>query len=460
MTKKRVHMVGIGGIGMSALARYFLAQNWAVTGSDLAASSITRALSKVGIRVKIGHKSGNFVKGTDLVVRTAAVPITHPEIQEAMRLQVPVQTYPEALGEITKKYETIGVAGAHGKSTSTSLLALAMIRAKMNPTVFVGTKLWEFGDANFYLGESKHLVIEADEYGGAFLHYSPAHALVLNVDKEHLDYYGTFAEVQRAFLGFIANVRPGGNLVLNKDDATLWSMQKRISAIAKKRDLRVFWFSLKDAAASRVRKALRLPGEHNVSNALGVYTLLRILKVPARDIFYAFSRYMGSWRRMEHRGKFSIFNFQFSIQVYDDYAHHPTEIKATLRAFREKFPRKKLVCVFQPHQMKRLELLFSDFVGAFSDADLLLLLPVYQVAGRDAERGLRSKDKGAHANSEALFTEIRKKYPKLQVEYMADSKNFRKRLYNVLGKHIHSPAVLIMMGAGNIFELTGKLVRK
>ncbi len=464
MTKKRLHMVGIGGIGMSALARYFLAQNWAITGSDISASAITRALAKIGIKTKIGHKISNVVKGTDLIIRTAAVPANHPEIQEAERLGIPVQTYPEALGEITKKYETIGIAGSHGKSTTTSLLALAMIRAGLDPTVIVGTKLWEFGDSNFYLGEGKHLVVEADEYGGAFSHYSPAHAIVLNIDKEHLDYYGTFPEVQRAFLGFIANIRPGGHLVVNKDDTTLARLHKRISAIAKKRGFRITWCSLKDPASSRIRKILRIPGEHNVANALAAYTLLRALKVPTKDIFHAFSRFMGSWRRMEHRGMMSVRDGknkkQTKIDVYDDYAHHPTEIRATLRAFKEKFPRKKLVCVFQPHQMKRLELLFPDFINAFCDADYLILLPVYQVAGRDAEerRGLRMKDQGLKINSERLAEEIRKKYSKPQVEYIADTSGFSKKIARALENQVRSSSILVMMGAGNINDLTEKLV--
>ncbi|MDP3725006.1 MAG: UDP-N-acetylmuramate--L-alanine ligase [Nanoarchaeota archaeon] len=459
MKKKRVHMVGIGGIGMSALARYFLAQNWAVSGSDLQSSSIIHGLSKLGIKVKIGHKISNVVKGTHLVIRTVAVLLTHPEIQQAERLGIPVKTYPEALGEITKKYETIGVAGAHGKSTTTSLLALAMIRAKMDPTVFVGTKLWEFGDSNFYLGESPYLVVEADEYGGAFLHYSPAHAIVLNIDKEHLDYYGTFAEVQRAFLGFIANVRPGGIVVLNKDNVALWGLVKRIFAIAKKRDLSLFWYSLNNPAASRIRKALRIPGEHNVSNALAAYTLLRALKVPARDILFAFSRFMGSWRRMEHRGLLKIQDTRYKTQVFDDYAHHPTEIKATLRAFREKFPKKKIVCVFQPHQMKRLQLLFSDFADAFEDADLIILLSVYQVAGREQVERFKLKVERVDL-SKKLVKEIRKRHSKLSVEYFADTKNFRKKMVAALSGHIHSSAVLVMMGAGDIFQLTDKLIEK
>ncbi len=465
MTKKRVHMVGIGGIGMSALARYFLAQNWAVSGSDLASGPITRDLAKIGIRVKIGHKVSNLSKNTYFIVFSKAVPSSNPEIRAARRFEIPCKSYAEALGDITREHETFAVTGAHGKSTTTSLLALAMIRAGLDPTVFVGTKLWEFGDSNFYFGKSSRLVIEADDYAETFLEVSPSHAIILNIDREHMDYYKSFARVKRAFLEFIANVRLGGILVVNKDSEALWGLRKKILAIAKKHDLRLRWFSLGDSYAERVGKALHIPGEHNVSNALAVYAFLREVGVRAKDITASLSKFRGSWRRMEYKGKFLISNFQFlnmgrraTVDVYDDYAHHPTEIRATLRAFREKFPRRKIVCVFQPHQVKRLKLLFLDFVDAFAGADLLVLLPVYQVAGR--ERVESFKLKVERYTSEKLAEEIMKKHKGARVVYLGDVRGFRKKLEGIIKEHVHSPTVLVMMGAGNIFELTLKLVQK
>ncbi|MDP2703613.1 MAG: UDP-N-acetylmuramate--L-alanine ligase [bacterium] len=473
MKKKKVHFVGIGGIGMSALARYFLAQNWAVSGSDLASGPITRDLAKVGIRVKIGHIMGNLPKNTHFIVFSKAVPSSNPEIRAARRQGTPCKSYAEALGDITREHETFAVTGAHGKSTTTSLLALAMIRAGLDPTVFVGTKLWEFGDSNFYFGKSSRLVVEADDYAETFLEVSPSHAIILNIDREHLDYYKSFARVKQAFLEFIANVRPGGILVLNKDNETLWELRKKILAIVKKHNLRLRWFSLGDSYAGQVRKALHIPGEHNVSNALAVYTLLREVGVRAKDITTSLSKFRGSWRRMEYKGTMTMTmtmtngkRKRAKVLIYDDYGHHPTEIKATLQAFREKFPRRNIVCVFQPHQVKRLKLLFPDFVDAFHDADLLVLLPVYQVAGREdkghssrfASEAGRTEDRGI--NSERLATEIREKHKEARVVYLGDVRGFRKKMEGILREHIHSPAVLVMMGAGNIFELTSKLVQK
>ncbi|MAF80363.1 UDP-N-acetylmuramate--L-alanine ligase [bacterium] len=449
IVKKRVHFVGIGGIGMSALARYYLAQNWAVSGSDLVSSPIIRDLAKVGIRAKIGHKMGNLPKNAHFIVFSGAVLRSNPEICAARRRGIPRKSYAEALGEITQEHETIAVTGAHGKSTTTSLLALSMIGAGLDPTVIVGTKLWEFGDSNFYFGKSSRLVIEADEYGGTFLHTSPTHAIVLNIDREHLDYYKSLARVKQAFLEFIANIRPHGVLAINKDDEIIWSLRRRILAISKRHDLILCWYSLRDSNAGRVRNVLRISGEHNVSNALAVYTFLRELGVRAKDILSPLSKFQGSWRRMEYKGKLKAISSKLNAEVYDDYAHHPTEIKATLQAFQEKFPKKKLVCVYQPHQAKRLRLLFQDFADAFVGADVTVLLPVYRVAGRDKVLPKYS--------SRALTEEIVNRHSKSRVVYLGSMKDFRKTIEEVISE-IGSPTVLIMMGAGSIFEYTKKLL--
>ncbi|RJP45681.1 UDP-N-acetylmuramate--L-alanine ligase [Candidatus Parcubacteria bacterium] len=439
-----VHFVGIGGIGMSALARWFLAQNWAVSGSDIARSSITRNLKEVGSRVKIGHKKANLSPKTALLIYSQAIPRSNPELQAGKELGVPALAYPEAIGLLTTMYTTVAVAGAHGKSTSTAILALILEEAGFDPTVIVGTNLKEFGNTNFRRGKSKYLVLEADEWKASFLSYSPAAILVTNVDKEHLDFYKNIGGVKNAFLKFIGRVRRKGIAVLNKDSDLLASLQGRIARIARKNGLRIFWYSLSSKQSSLVKKTIRVPGKHNVSNALGARTLARALGVPEKAIRRAISKFRGSWRRMEYRGKFR------GAMIFDDYAHHPTEIRATLQAFREKYPGKKILCVFQPHQAKRLAALFGEFRKAFDGADETFILPVYEVAGRDSV--------SARFGSRELVRAIQAREPKKLLFYLEDPKNLKRAILS-----LSSPLprkIIVMMGAGDIVNRTPLLVRR
>lgn len=441
----KVHLIGIGGIGMSNLAYWFLASGWSVSGSDLTPSRITRELQKAHIRVKIGHKKANLPEGCGLVVYSQAVAKVNPELKEARRLGVPAVSYPEMLGRLTRNYKTIAVAGAHGKSTTSSLLALVLENAGLDPTVIVGTKLKEFGGKGFRAGKGEYLVIEADEYAGAFLHYSPLIAVVTNIDREHLDFYRDLTDVKKAFLAFTKNVAPGGTVVLSRDDKNLRSFKPQV---------RTVWYSLRQLEAKKIRKALFISGEHNVSNALAVWRTARLLGIPEKKIFEVFKKYRGSWRRMEYRGKFKIQKSKVKIDIYDDYAHHPTEIKATLQAFREKYPGSKIVCVFQPHQAERLKALFKDFQTAFDAADVALILPVYQVAGRDKP--------SPKFDSESLVKAIQRKQPKKLIFYLSDPKNLKKALSTLLlpATHHSLPAIVVMMGAGNIVDYTDSLIHR
>ncbi len=453
-----VHFIGIGGIGMSALARWFLARKWAVFGSDMAQGKITLDLKKQGLKVKIGHKKTNLRPKTDLVIYNSAIPKDNPELKEARKRRIPIFSFSEALGELTRHYETFAVAGAHGKSTTTSLLALVLLKARWDPTVIVGTKLKEFtppaDGSNFRMGKSNTLVLEADEWKGAFLHYSPTYAIITNIDKEHLDYYKNFSNVKKTFLKFIGNMRPCGILVVNRNNKDLYALRPQIQKIAKQRHTKVVWYSIEQSSPSlvvKLKKNLSIPGAHNLSNALAVYTLARQLNINEKVILSALKRYHGAWRRFEFRGKlkYKILNTEYFIPVYDDYAHHPTEITATFQAFREKFPKSHIICVFQPHQAKRLKLLFKEFTRAFKDADTLLLLPVYKVAGRDKissrydSRALAEKIKGA------IYLSSPGKLSK--VIHSAVIHNSRFNIHDF---------VLVMMGAGTIVEETDKLLHE
>ncbi len=435
---KSVHFIGIGGIGVSSLAYWFRAQKWAVFGSDSAEGKITRDLRKDGFKVKIGHKKGLLGPKTGLVVYSNAIKPENPELVEARLRSIPTLSYPEVVGVLTRHYKTFGVAGAHGKSTATSLLSLVLIKAGWDPNVIVGTKLKEFGGRNFHLGKSNYLVLEADEWKGAFWNYSPFGAIITNVDKEHLDFYKNLENVKKSFLKFISNIQTGGILVANRDDEKLFSLKREIEKIVKRNGVELAWYSVdKDSKLSaHIKSNLSIPGRHNLANAMAVYVLAINLGIPENKILSALKDYLGAWRRMEYRGKF------MGAKVYDDYAHHPTEIKATLEAFREKFPKSKIICVFQPHQAHRLKALFNDFAHAFKDADSLILLPSYKVAGRD----IQSK----RYTSEALA----KKIP--GAAYLKNPKDIRKTIQ----KLITQDSVIVMMGAGTVVEYTDALLKK
>ena len=461
-----VHFVGIGGIGMSSLARFFLSKKYRVSGSDIAKSNELKGLRRERAAVYVGHRASNVPSKVSILIHSQAATKDNPEIKKAKHLGIPVLSYPQALGKLTEKYFTVAVAGSHGKSTTTALSALALIKGKFDPTVIIGTKLKEFGGRNFRAGKSPWLVVEADEFGKAFLNYSPLVSIVTNIDREHLDTYRNISGVKNAFLQFLSNTRPSGALILNRDDKNLCSLQPRISRLAKRKKLKVVWYSLKDRSnAALVRKNIQIPGEHNVSNALAILALASVLGIQKKISLSAIGSYRGSWRRLEYKGTCRMSHV--ACRMYDDYAHHPTEIKATLKALREKYPKSALVCVFQPHQRERLRLLFKEFRSAFEDAHITLILPLYRVAGR--EKAATGPD------SEALVRAIRQAASGKMVFYLEKPENLKKAL-NVLiagidtsknAKQCPFPgakfyplksAVVVMMGAGDIFTYTPLLL--
>ena len=460
---KTVYFIGIGGIGTSALARWFLKHGWKVRGSDSDASSITDALKKEGVKIFIGHSVKNISQKIKLVIYSAAISAENPELKQAEFLKIPIKSYAEFLGDLTKRYKTFAVSGSHGKSTTTALLSLVLIKAGFDPTVIVGTKLKEFappaGGSNFRNGKSEYLVLEADEYQKSFLRYSPVAAIITNIDREHLDIYKNLNEIKKVFLKFINNIQFGGILVVNKDDKNLFSLKNKIQKIAEKNKLQVYWYGIRDGLEkNRIRgkleKILKIPGEHNLSNSLAAYTLAKVLGIKEKDIFNAVSGYRGAWRRMEYRGQLKAISYKLKADIYDDYAHHPTEIKATLAGIAQKWPKTAIICVFQPHQAQRLSALFKEFTGAFDNADVLILLDIFKVKGRD--------NVSHNINSKKLTEAIKKRKSSPTVLYLKNPKNLKKEIKNSLNSKsyiLNSRAIIIMMGAGDIYKLTDKLIR-
>ncbi|MEK7608485.1 MAG: UDP-N-acetylmuramate--L-alanine ligase [Patescibacteria group bacterium] len=449
--RKSVHFIGIGGIGVSSLARWFLAQKWAVSGSDATRSELTDSLVKEGVKLKIGH-SGGVPPAARLVIYSNAIKPENKELFEARKRKIEVLSYPEMVGRITREYKTITVSGAHGKSTTTALAALLLTSVGLDPTVIVGTKLKEFRNSNFRNGHGDYLVLEADEFKKAFLNYAPYCAIVTNIDREHLDCYRDLADIKKTFLRFLAQTQVGGSLILNRDNEYLFSLKGKIETLVRKNKLQLVWYSMDDSIAPAIRRTLQIPGIHNASNALAVYRLGALLEIPKRDILASLGRYRGAWRRYERRGSFHSGGMAFT--VFDDYAHHPTEIRATIGAFREKFRGHLILPVFQPHHAERLKKLFKEFVGAFDEADGLILLPTYRVKGRDEERGVMTANDLARA--------IGKKNRHLPLLYLEDPHSLsRKTLLkftdSILGKKHR--IMVIMMGAGDIVSYTERLLK-
>ncbi|MDD4531153.1 MAG: UDP-N-acetylmuramate--L-alanine ligase [Candidatus Pacebacteria bacterium] len=419
----KIHFIGIGGIGVSALAQYHLGKGDEVSGSDLVDSKIIEDMRKKGAAISVGPNSATNIKDCDLVIHSPAVKNNNPEIVEAERKGIKIMSYPQALGELTKSHKTIAVAGTHGKSTTTAMISLVLIEAGLDPTVIVGTKLKEFGDSNFRMGNSEYLVIEACEHEASFLNYWPEIIVVTNIEEDHLDYYGNLDNIKRAFNEFVSRLKKDGILV--KTEGT-----------EIETDRRTVNYSLNDSSdTEKLKKIIKIPGDHNVLDALAALKVARILNIDDEVSFSALSRYAGSWRRFEETELPGFI-------LIDDYGHHPTEILATLKGAREKYPNKKIFCVFQPHQYQRTYLLFDDFVSAFKEVldkklvDKLFLIDIYDVAGRE------SKEAKEKVSSKKLAEAVP------GATYVSKEDLFRE---------LNGGEVMIFMGAGDIYDLSQEL---
>ncbi len=439
-TKKlKVHFIGIGGIGVSALAQYYLVKGHDVSGSDLVSSEITDALKKLGAKIYIGpHKVHCLTPDVKQVIYSPAVQTNNLELKQARKLGIKCSSYPEALGELAKQHFTIAISGTHGKSTTTALVSLILLKAGLDPTVIIGTKLQEFGDSNCRVGKSKFLIIEADEHFASFLNYWPQIIVLTNIEKDHLDYYKNLNNILKTFKEYIWHLPKDGTLVANRDDKNIKRITQNLCRC------QTSTYSLKQNEAKKLKKVLKVPGEHNVYNALAALTTARALKIPDKISFKALSEYKGAWRRFEIK---QITWDKKQITIVSDYGHHPTKVKVTLIAAREKYPKKKIWCVYQPHQYQRTYYLFKDFVKVFRKApvDKLIITDIFDVAGRE-ETTIKKK-----VNSKKLIRAINKPW----ASYLPQNK-----IINYLKKNLRGGEVVIIMGAGDIYKLATRLTKK
>jgi UDP-N-acetylmuramate--alanine ligase len=404
-TSQHAHFIGIGGIGMSGIAEILLNLGMKVSGSDLRRGPVTDRLARMGATIYEGHKASN-VAGATVVVASSAVPATNPEVVEAHDRKIPVIQRAEMLAELMRLKYSIAIAGMHGKTTTTSMVASVLAAGGLDPTVVVGGRVDSLG-SNAKLGSSRYMVVEADESDRSFLKLSPILAVVTNLDREHMDCYRDMADVEEAFLAFMDKVPFYGAVTACVDNPLLREILPRAErrvftyGVADESDYRLEFLDSGQACPSSVQSCfahfqvrtanellgpfeLHVPGRHNVLNATAAVAIAHQLEVSSEQIAEGLRRFSGVDRRFQQRGQAR------GVTVVDDYGHHPTEIRATLAAARE-CGHWRIHVVFQPHRYSRTFDLLDEFSGAFRDADSVIVLPIYAasedpIPGVTAER--------------------------------------------------------------------------
>ena len=446
----RVHFVGIGGIGMSGIAEVMLNLGYQVSGSDLKASELTRRLASLGARCEVGHREEN-VADVDVVVVSSAVKKDNPEVVGARRRKIPVIPRAERLSELMRLKYAVAIAGSHGKTTTTSMVATVLAAAGLDPTAVVGGKVNVLG-SNAKVGKSDLMVVEADESDGSFLHLHPSIAVVTNIDPEHMDHYHTLDALKEAFTGFLNRVPFYGLDVVCLDhpnvQALLPHLEKRAVTYGSSHaaDYRLERIAL-DGFSTRFRAfrrqedlgdfTVRMVGAHNAMNALAVIAVADELDIPLDTVRVALAEFAGVQRRFTVRGEAK------GITVVDDYGHHPAEVRATLAGARRAFGR-RLVVAFQPHRYTRTHDLFEDFLSAFNDADVLFLTSIYG-AGEEPIEG---------ATSERLAEGVRG-FGHRDVTYVER----RADLVEALLPRLEEGDIVLTLGAGDITATAGELLQ-
>jgi UDP-N-acetylmuramate--alanine ligase len=451
LKKYHIHFVGIGGIGMSGIAELLLNIGYKVSGSDSSRSDITRRLERLGGIIFKGH-SAEQIRGADVVVTSSAIGPGNPEVIAAGQASIPVIPRAEMLAELMRLKYSVAVAGAHGKTSTTSIIASVLGKGGLDPTVVIGGKLKSI-DSNALLGKGDYIVAEADESDGSFLKMSPTIAVVTNIDREHLDFYRDLNAIKEVFLSFIDKIPFYGLAVLCLDNEPIQdiipSIQKRFTTYGMSTQAD---FQAKDVVFEGLKSRfhvyqlgtklgeilLNLPGIHNVYNSLASIAVGMELDISFDVIKSALQTVEGVQRRLEIKGE------KKGVTVVDDYGHHPTEIKITLQAARESWPNRRVVVVFQPHRYTRTQALFDEFTRSFYQSDLLVVLPIY-AAGEPKIKGVEGH---------ALFEGIRSHGHK-EVVYFQDFETAVSHLIKILNPE----DILLTLGAGDIWKV-GEMVLK
>lgn len=441
-----VHFIGIGGISMSGLAEILLDEGFTISGSDSKESDLTKHLEAKGISVFYGQKASNIIPGIDLVVYTAAIHEDNPEFAQAKAQGLPMLSRAELLGQIMDNYElSIAVAGTHGKTTTTSMISQILLEAKTDPTITVGGIL-EAINGNLRVGESEVFISEACEYTNSFLNFRPKYSIILNVEAEHLDFFKDLDDIRKSFHKFAANTLADGATIINGeiDNYTeiVEGLPQRIITYGLDSSYEYYAenitydekacaiFSVMHDGQKIMDVHLNVPGKHNVSNSLAAIALCDIMDIPNEAVISGLLKFGGANRRFQYKGKID------GITIIDDYAHHPTEIKATLTAAAN-YPHERLVLVFQPHTYSRTKAFLDDFAEVLSMADVVVLADIY-AAREQNTYGVSSKD---------ILNLLKKKGT--EAYYLPSFEEIEKFLL----KNCINGDLLITMGAGNVVEI-------
>lgn len=449
---KHVHCIGIGGIGLSAIALILKSRGCKVSGSDMKESAVTEQLKAAGIEVFIGHSAENL-GDTDLLVYSAAVSMDNPEIKQAKENGIPVISRAEALGTIMADYKTsLAISGTHGKTTTTSMVSLILERAALSPTILVGGILSQFG-GNVKVGNSEYFVTEACEYVDSFLQLQPWAEIILNIDSDHLDYFKDINHIQRSFQTFADKV-PENGIIFAYDSNPF------VKSVVSDLKCRVVTFGFNETSNFYAKNItfdengstaydlcgpegfitsirLAVPGEHNVANSLAAVAACSTFGVSMDIIKATLEEFTGTQRRFDIIGR-----TEDNVIVVDDYAHHPTEIKATLSAAKN-MPHRKTWCLFQPHTYTRTLALFDQFADAFEDADVVVLAEIYA-----------AREKNIHKiSSKSLMNEIKTRHPGKDVQFISDF----SAMASFVKDNAEEGDIVITMGAGDIYKV-GELI--
>jgi len=449
---RHIHMVGIGGIGMSGMAEILLQKGYTVTGSDAKEGDTIKRLRELGAKIYIGHDEKN-IEGADVVVFTSAVKaVENLETKAAMDAGIPVIKRAEMLAELMRMKFGVGIAGTHGKTTTTTMVGHVIQDGSFDPTIMVGGKVHSFSETNAVVGKGDIIIVEADEFDRTFLRLTPSLAVITNIEAEHLDIYDNLQDVKNAFVEFANKVPFYGAVVLCLDDPNVRSIIPEIErrtitygltpqAKVRARNIEVnqFYssFTVMNDGEEIGKIKLEAPGEHNVKNALAAVAVGLELDIDFKNIKSGLERFEGVFRRFQLKADID------DIIVIDDYAHHPTEVQATLKAARNGWKDRRVVAVFQPHLYSRTRDLFQDFGSSFFDAEVCVITDVYP-----------SREEPIEGVDGKLIADSAKEYGHRQVHYVEDKQDLPEKLKEI----VQAGDVIITMGAGDIYRYGEKFV--
>ena len=453
---RHIHFIGIGGAGMGGIAEVLCNQGYRISGSDIKPNEVTERLENLGVTVIIGHAAQN-IKNTDVVVTSTAIEQDNPELVAAKQQRIPVVRRAEMLAELMRFCHGIAVAGTHGKTTTTSLIASLLAQGQLDPTFVIGGLL-NSTNSNARLGSSQYFVAEADESDASFLYLKPTMTVLTNIDADHMETYGgDFSVLKQTFLKFLHHLPFYGLAIVCIDDPIVREILPKIArpimtyGFAKDADLRADNFSqdvtnnnftLQRANHQPLQLSLNLPGKHNVLNALAAIAVAIEVGISAEDIKTGLANFQGIGRRFQILGNFSWGNGK--VLMIDDYGHHPTEVDATLQAIRAAWPDRRLVMAYQPHRYSRTRDLFADFASVLSNVDRLLLLEIYPAGEQPI----------ANINGRTLCAAIRQ-LGKIDPIFVEEKQDLAPMLQQVLQPN----DILLTQGAGDIGRLAQQLAR-